>query len=88
MIEPAAVENLDSGFQVELLFPDEYSEFIAEVYYKDRLVFVINQEKRLDKAEIEFAADVRGFPERMSLQGLQKAIDYARKRLSELRETV
>jgi len=75
------------GFHVDLLFPDKYSDFIAEVYYEDRLVSVISQENGLNDAEIKFDSGVRGFPEKMSLKGLEETVEYAKRRLYELRKT-
>ena len=72
------MKELAPGFHIDLLFPDEYSDFVAEIYYKERLVIVISQENGLDNAEVEVASDVRGFPEKMSLNGLGAAIDYAK----------
>ena len=77
--------ELSDGFHVDLLFPEEYSDFIAQVYNKDRLVCVISQENGLEEAEVEFAEDVRGFPEKTSLAALEAAIAHARSRLFELR---
>jgi len=54
------MSKLPEGFSVDLSFPDEYSDFIAEVYYKDRLIFVISQEHGFQSAEIAFDRDVRG----------------------------
>ena len=76
--------DLGSGFHVDLIFPDEYTDFIAEIYHKDRLVFVISQESGFENAEVEFSTDVRGSPEKMSLSGLEAAIAYSKKRLFEL----
>ena len=77
--------ELRPGFHVDILFPDKYSNFIAEVYFRDRLVLIISHEKGSDRAEVEFDRDVRALPERMSLGGLEEAIDYAKRRLHELR---
>ncbi|PYS99338.1 MAG: hypothetical protein DMF63_12025 [Acidobacteria bacterium] len=77
--------ELAPGFRVDLLFPDEYSNFVAEIYFKDRLVLLVSQDKGLDSAEVEFDRDVRGLPERMSLRELEEAINYARRRQHELR---
>lgn len=79
--------ELPDGFRVDLLFPEEYADFIAEVYYKDRLVCVISQENGLEKAEVHFAEDVRGFPERMNLAALEAALAHANSRLFELRRS-
>lgn len=78
--------DISQGFRVDLLFPDEYSDFIAEIYFKDRLVLVISQERDPSELEIEFGDDVRGFPGRVPLTGLEDAIDYAKRRLFELRK--
>ena len=67
MINYESSEELHPGFHVDLLFPDEYSAFTAEIYFKDRLVFLTSHERGLDNAEVELAPDVRGLPERMSL---------------------
>ncbi|MGQ0541624.1 MAG: hypothetical protein ACT4O9_07225 [Blastocatellia bacterium] len=81
------MKELAPGFHVDLLFPDDNSDFIAEVYYKVRLVFVISQENGLNDAEVDFDEDIRGFPASMSLSGLLGAVEYARLRLSDLRKT-
>ena len=77
--------ELAPGFRVDLLFPDKYSNFIAKIYFRDRLLLIVSQDKGLDNAEVEFDRNVRGFPERMSLSELEEAINYARGRLHELR---
>lgn len=74
------------GFQVDILYPDEYVDFIAEIYFKERLVCIITQENGPDALEVEFDSDVRGFPERMSLGGFEEAIRHAKRRLNELRK--
>jgi hypothetical protein len=86
-MSPQEDDEMDPDFHIDLLFPDEYSDFIAETYYKDRLVFVISQEKGPDNLELEFGSDVRGFPEKMSLRGLEIAINNAKQRLNDLRKS-
>ena len=69
------------GFTVDLLFPDEYSDFIAELYFREDFLGVIDQEKGFDNLEIEFdpvIADMK-FP----LDGLSEAIEHAKRRLWE-----
>jgi len=61
--------ELPQDFHVDLLFPDNYSDFIAEVYFKDRLVLVINQEKGPNQLDVEFGLDIRGFPDRCLSMG-------------------
>ena len=78
--------DLAFEFRVDLLFPDDYSDFVAEICYKDRLVLVIVQERGPDELDVEFASDVRGFPDRMPLDRLEEAISYAKRRLHELRK--
>jgi len=76
--------ELPQDFHIDLLFPDDHSDFIAEVYFKDRLVLVIDQEKGPNELEVEFSPDLRGLPERMPLNGLEDAIVCAKHRLREL----
>lgn len=82
-----SIQHLEPGFRVDFLFPDEYSDFIAEIYYNERLVLIISQERGLDDADVEFDSDVRGTPERMRLRGLESAITYSKQRLRELRKS-
>lgn len=77
------------GVRVDLLFPDERSDFIAEIYFDNNLLCTVSQEKGLDNLEVEFenvqGRNVTSVP----LEDFQKALLYAVKRLHELsREAV
>ena len=79
--------ELPKDFRVDLLFPDEYSDFIAEVYYKDTFLLVISQEKGPDNPDIEFYLNPKS-PVNISLNEFESALNYAKRRLFELRERV
>ena len=80
------MQSFPSGFDIDLLFPEDYSDFIAEIYYQERLVFVISQESGPGRFDLEFDTDVRGRPPKMSLDDLQFAIEFAKLRLLELQQ--
>jgi hypothetical protein len=73
----------NTDFRVDLLFPSEYSDFIAEVYFRDEFVCLILQENGLALLELKFDEKSR-LP--LPLDGFKAALEYAEKRLIELRE--
>lgn len=76
------MEKLQGEFRVDLLYPDEYNDFIAEIYYKDRFLCLISQENGFEDLEMEcFSTDVK-----FRLSEFEVAILYAKQRLFDLRK--
>src|SRR5213592_353182 len=79
------------GFDIVLMFPDEYSDFIAEITYKGHYIGTVIQERGPGEFDIVLAPvlSVGHKPESslsLTLSDFEKAIEYAKKRLHELRK--
>jgi hypothetical protein len=74
-----------SGIRVDLLFPDDCTDFIAEIYFDNNLLCTVSQEKGLNHLDIEFE-NVQGRTiTRVPLKEFQKALSHAVHRLHELK---
>jgi hypothetical protein len=74
-----------SGIRVDLLFPDDYSDFIAEIYFDNNFLCLVSQEKGLDNLEIEFGNDQGRTTTTLPLEEFQTALSKSVNRLQELR---
>ena len=79
--------NLRTGFRIDLLYPDEYKDFIAEIYYDDKFLCLISQENGVENREMEFDSDMGQIKVKFALSDFQDAIKYAIRRLNDLRKT-
>jgi hypothetical protein len=81
------------GFDIVLMFPDEYSDFIAEIMYKGHYIGTVIQERGPGEFDIvlgPFLA-IGHKPESpsltLTLSDFEQAIEYAKKRLHDLRKS-
>ncbi|QQS40239.1 MAG: hypothetical protein IPM63_12845 [Acidobacteriota bacterium] len=81
-----------TGFHVDLLFPDEYENFIAEIYFNKDIVCILSQDTGYESIDIEFPSEKLGLFQRrrhehsFKLKGFEEALAYAKQRLWDLRE--
>ena len=71
--------------EVSVLSHFEYKEVIIEVYYKNHLVYILNQDEGLDNVKVEFPASEN--PESFAGQSIpldvfEKALELAKKSLT------
>lgn len=79
--------KLPNEFELDLLFPDEYSDFIAEICYRGQFICLISQEKGYDHLQIEFDGEYLKSKITLPLDEFIDAIAFAKKRLWELRKS-
>ncbi|HEX8279706.1 MAG TPA: hypothetical protein VF540_13470 [Segetibacter sp.] len=79
--------ELDENWRVVLLFPDEFNDFIAEIYYQDVFLCMISQESGYDQLDIEIASKPNGEDWNFKLSDFEKAVERAKQRLWDLRKT-
>lgn len=72
----------DDEFMVSLMFPDEYTDFIAEICYKSEFICRLHQERGPGNFSIEFG-EPSGHP---PLDGFLRAIESARRGLFDYRK--
>jgi hypothetical protein len=80
------MDELNSNWQLTLLFPDEFSDFIAEIYYQNEFVCLISQENGCNQLDIEIASKPNGESWKFSLSDFEQAIEKAKQRLWDLRK--
>ncbi|HBR58850.1 MAG TPA: hypothetical protein DEA22_15485 [Blastocatellia bacterium] len=78
--------KLATGFNVDILYPDEYNDFIAEIYFEGNFICIISQEHGSQDLDIEFNIYSVEKKLRVSLSHFRGAIDYAVERLYDLRK--
>jgi len=69
-----------SDFEVNLMFPDDSSDFIAEIVYGSEWVCNVTQEEGPLDFNIELGNCAKTFP----LNGFYAALEYAQMRLRDL----
>jgi hypothetical protein len=72
--------GMDDDFEVVLMFPDEYRDFIAEISYKGKYVCTINQEA----GPFAFSIEFDNTSNQMPLDGYIAAVEHAKDRLRDL----
>lgn len=72
----------DSEFAVNLMFPDEYQDFIAEICYGSECLCIIHQELGPQQYSIEFGNAVKHPP----LDGFLDAVESAKQGLYRMRK--
>ena len=50
-----------TGFHVDILFPDEYEDFIAEIYFNKSIVCILSQDTGHESIDIEFPSESRAY---------------------------
>lgn len=80
-------KGVPQGFQVDIGFPDEFSDFIAEIGYEGTFICLISQERGPDKPDITFNDPSMNIKEvKFGLHEFQETVTYALRRLYELRK--
>ncbi len=74
-----------NGLQVDVLFPDEFTDMIAEISYEHRFVCRITQELGFEDLRIEIMNNELSYKWEFSYSDFCEAIEYAKQRLWELR---
>jgi hypothetical protein len=78
--------QISIGFRVDILYPDEYEDFIAEIYFEDNYICTISQDKGFEDLQMEFFNYPNTKKLSVPLTGFSAAIDYAVIRLRDLQE--
>jgi hypothetical protein len=79
--------DMTEDFRIDVLFPDEYQDFIAEIYFRQTFICLISQEHGFDNLEIEFNKYPVQETVIMPLDDFRRAMDHAIQRLFDLRKT-
>lgn len=74
-----------SEFRIQIASDTDHEELIAEIYFGDEFVALINEEKGAEHPEIELHPRKDGEPHRFALSDFEAAIERAKARLHELR---
>lgn len=74
------------GFDIDIMFPDEYSDFIAEITYKKHYICTIVQERGPGQFDISFGPIPDPLRLTFKLSEFQEVLEYAKKRLHDLRK--
>lgn len=80
------MDQRNVGFRVDLLFPDEYSDFIAEIYFDGKFICTISQEQGFDNLDMEFDEQTVKEKVNFPLRDFQRTVDHAIQRLFDLRK--
>jgi hypothetical protein len=75
------------GFDIDLMFPDEYSDFIAEITYKLHYICTIEQERGPGQFDVSFRPIPESFPITFKLSEFEEILEHAKKRLHDLRRS-
>ena len=73
---------MNDDFEVVLMFPDEYRDFIAEISYKGQYLCTINQEA----GPLEFSMEFEKTSVHIPLDGYLAVVERAKERLRVLQE--
>jgi hypothetical protein len=73
-----------NDFDINLMFPDEYRDFIAEIVYKSEWVCNVTQEE----GPLNFNIELGNCSKPFSLEGFTRALEHAQSRLRDLSEKV
>jgi hypothetical protein len=76
--------DLNKNWRLVLLFPDEFTDFIAEIYYQDNFVCLISQENGYEKLDIEIHSNLIGDAWKFNLADFELAVEKAKQRLWDL----
>lgn len=78
---------MNEMFKVELVtYIDEYEDMVAEIYYNDKFLVLLNQDNGIDDINLEFnLSDIGSRKLQVNLKYFEEAVDFAKKRLWELR---
>ena len=76
-------ENVND-FEINLMFPDEYQDFVAEIIYKSEWVCTVTQELGPLDFSIELGNCSKPFP----LDGFTQSLEHAQQRLRDLSKKV
>ena len=80
------MNNLNKDFRVDILFPDQFQDMIAEVYFQDEFLCLISQDEGYDSIDLEIICSSKDKNWKFKLADFEEAIEYAKKRLWELRK--
>lgn len=78
--------KLPDDFEIDLLFPDDNTDFIAEICYQEQFVCLISQEQGFDHLEIEIDPAFIKRKLNIPLSGFLDVIAFAKRRLWDLRK--
>jgi hypothetical protein len=71
-------------FEIDLMFPEEYRDFIAEIAYKSEWVCTVTQEL----GPLNFSIELGDYSKPFPLDGFTQALEHAQQRLRDLGEKV
>ena len=74
-----------NGFEIVIASPPEYDNLVAEIYYNEKFVALVNQEGNLTRYELEFpGTDLleSEITRRVEWRDFKLTVDQACKRLS------
>ena len=71
---------MSDDFEVTLMFPDEYRDFIAEISYKGECVCTVNQEF----GPLTFSIESEKTSNQVPLEKYLEALEHAKQRLRDL----
>ncbi len=71
--------------QTDILWPDEYTDFVAEITFRNTFVCRISQETGKDSMQIELMNNPVSPKWEFDLRDFENSIGYAMRRLVELR---
>lgn len=74
---------MNARFRITVGSEPEYEDLVGNLYYDDRIVCVITQEKRPEAMEIEYFAPPSGW--KFSDEELSTAVERLKQRMFELR---
>lgn len=80
------MNDLGKDFRVDILFPDEFQDMIAEIYFQDKFLGLVSQEEGFNSIDIEIICNSKNENWKFKLADFEIAIAYAKKRLWELRK--
>lgn len=81
------MSELNKAFRVDILFPDKFQDMIAEIYYQNEFICLVSQEKGFNFLDIEIVRNSKDTHWKFNLADFETAIEYAKRRLWELRKT-
>lgn len=81
------MDELNKDFRVDILFPDEFQDMIAEIYFQGEFMCLLSQDEGFDSIDIEIVCNSKNKKWTFKLADFEGAISYAKKRLWELRKT-
>lgn len=79
--------EINRDFRVDILFPNEFQDMIAEIYFRNEFLCLISQDEGYDSIDVEIVNKSKDANWKFKLADFEEAIVYAKKRLWELRKT-